>query len=105
MYDFCFKSRNTCLIHIHTCNYFAVVNRVITTSILGKRGRREVAKPTKITTWDREIICLPSCYKKLSVNGIMPIPRNKKDVLGLLELESDCTEDKVKLSQLSVMPL
>lgn len=41
-----------------------------------------MTKPTKITTWDREIICPPNCYKELSVNGIMPIPRKKKDVLA-----------------------
>ena len=76
--------------------------RVITTSILGKCRKREVTKPKKITTWDREIVCLPSCYKELLVDGIMPIPRKKKDVLasfglvGRLHLESDWTEDEVK---------
>ena len=75
---------------------------VVTPSMLGKRRKRVVTKPTKITTWDREIICLPNCYKELSVNGIMPIPRKKKDVLasfglvGRLHLESDWTDEEVK---------
>ena len=61
-----------------------------------------MTKPTKIMTWDREIVCLPNCYKDLSVDGIMPIPRKKKDVLasfgliGRLHLESDWTDDEVK---------
>jgi len=28
------------------------------------------------------IVCLPSCYKELSVDGIMPIPRKEEDVLA-----------------------
>ena len=58
-----------------------------------------MAKPTKITTWDREIVCLPNCYKELSVNEIMPIPRKKErrtGLVGRLHLESDWTDEEVK---------
>lgn len=74
-------------------------------SILGKRRRkREVAtKPAKVASWDREVICLPSCYVELfSSNGVMPIPRKKKDVLGAfgligkIHLESTWTESEVQ---------
>ena len=72
-------------------------------SILGKRRRRKVSmKPSKIVTWDREVICLPHSYMKMfSTNGVMPIPRKKKDILasfglvGRLHLESDWSESEV----------
>ena len=72
-------------------------------SILGKRQRRKVSmKPSKIVTWDREVVCLPHSYMKMfSTNGVMPIPRKKKDILasfglvGRLHLESDWLESEV----------
>jgi len=69
-------------------------------SILGKR-RRNVSKKNGKVTWDREIICLPNCYIKFSSNGVLPIPRKKKDALasfglvGRLHLESDWSESEV----------
>ena len=72
-------------------------------SILGKRRQKNVSKrSSKVVTWDREIICLPNCYKSLfSSNGVLPIPRKKKDILasyglvGRLHLESDWSEGDV----------
>ena len=71
-------------------------NSITVPSILGKRRKRDHApKPAKIVSWDREVICLPCCYMELfDSNGVMPIPRKKKDVLasfgliGKVHLES-----------------
>lgn len=54
------------------------------------------AKPSKIVMWDREVVCLPKSYMDLfNCDGVLPIPRKKKDILvsfglvGKLHLESD----------------
>ena len=58
------------------------------------------AKSQKTVTWDRTIICLPSCYPECSKSGKdIAIPRKKRAILaangliGKIHLESDWTED------------
>ena len=60
----------------------------MTPSVLGKRRRKSiVAKSSKVTTWDREVICLPKSYMDLySSDGVLPIPRKKKDILASFDL-------------------
>ena len=86
---------------------FLMVNSGLTAtnvpSILGKRRKRHTSvKPSKITAWDRELVCLPKCYMTMfNTNGVLPIPRKKKDILasfglvGRLHLESDWSEQEV----------
>lgn len=75
-------------------------------SILGRRRRRKQggakAKSPKVVSWDRTIICLPSCYQEVSKSGKdIAIPRKKRAILasngliGKVHLESDWTEDEV----------
>ena len=75
-------------------------------SILGRRRRQRQggakAKSQKVVSWDRTIICLPSCYPECSKSGKdIAIPRKKRAVLaangliGKIYLESDWTEDDV----------
>ena len=72
-------------------------------SILGKRRKRHTSvKPSIITAWDRELMCLPKCYMTLfNTNGVLPIPPKKKDILaslglvGRLHLESDWSKQEV----------
>ena len=74
-----------------------------TPSILGKRRRKTVAaKSSKIISWDREVVCLPQSYMDLfGLDGVLPIPRKKKDILasfglvGKVHLESDWTAAEV----------
>lgn len=61
-----------------------------------------VAKPSKVITWDREVVCLPKSYMELfGSDGVLPIPRKKKDILasfdlvGKLHLESNWTAAEV----------
>ena len=69
----------------------------MTPLVLGKwRRKSTVAKPSKLITWDREVVCLPKSYMDLfASNGVLPVPRKKKDVLasfglvGKVHLESD----------------
>lgn len=75
----------------------------MTPSILGKRRKKSiVAKPSKVITWDREVVCLPKSYMDLfGSDGVLPIPRKKKDILasldlvGKVHLESDWTAAEV----------
>ena len=75
----------------------------MTPSVLGKQRRKStVAKPSKLITWDREVVCLPKSYMDLfASNGLLPVPRKKKDVLasfdlvGKVHLESDWTAAEV----------
>ena len=72
--------------------------------MLGKRRKRHTtSKLAKVVSWDRKVICLPSCYNELfSSNGVMLIPRKKKDVLasfgliGKIHLEFTWTESEVQ---------
>ncbi len=76
-------------------------------SIMGRRKKAKCrggppAKHAKIVSWDRTIICLPSCYPEYckSVSGIA-IPRKKRSLLsahgliGKLHLESDWSQEDV----------
>ena len=75
----------------------------VTPSILGKRRRKStVQKPSKVITWDREVVCLPKSYMDLfASDGVLPVPRKKKDILasfdlvGKVHLESDWTAAEV----------
>ena len=60
------------------------------------------AKASKIVMWDREVVCLPKSYMDLfNSNGVLPIPRKKKDIMasfglmGKLHLESDWSPAEV----------
>lgn len=60
------------------------------------------AKSSKIISWDREVVCLPQSYMDLfGSDGVLPIPRKKKDILasfglvGKVHLESDWTAAEV----------
>lgn len=59
------------------------------------------AKAPKLTTWDRTIVCLPSCYVESSRASDIPIPRKKRSILaasgliGKIHLESDWLEEEV----------
>ena len=60
------------------------------------------AKPSNIILWDREVVCLPQSYMDLfGSDGVLPIPRKKKDILasfglvGKVHLESDWTAAEV----------
>ena len=74
----------------------------MTPSVLGKRRRKStVAKPSKLITWDREVVYLPKSYMDLfASNGLLPVP-HKKDVLASFDLvrkvhlESDWTAAEV----------
>ena len=66
----------------------------------GREERRLNLK--KVVSWDRTIICLPSCYPECSKSGKdIAIPRKKRAALaahgliGKIHLESDWTEDDV----------
>ena len=55
-----------------------------------------------MTTWDRTIVCLPSCYPQYcQVAAGIAIPRKKRSVLaangliGKVHLESDWTEEEM----------
>ena len=94
-------SKGIVLLHNILCSASAEATTV--PLILGKRRRRKVSvKPSKVVAWDREVVCLPHSYMKLfSTNGVMLIPRKKKDTLasfglvGRLHLESDWSECEV----------
>lgn len=77
-------------------------------SILGRRRRTRSSaassrtKAPKVVTWDRTIVCLPSCYPQYFGSGRgIAIPRKKRSVLaangliGKIHLESDWSEDEV----------
>ena len=56
----------------------------------------------KVVTWDRTIVCLPSCYPQYCRSGGgIAIPRKKRSILaangliGKIHLESDGSEDEL----------
>ena len=95
-----------CINHFLFCPWYT--SSIPLPSILGRwrRSRSTVAssrtKALKVVTWDRTIVCLPSCYPQYCKSGGgIAIPRKKRSVLaangliGKIHLESDWSEDEV----------
>lgn len=83
--------------------YLFYFHRIPLPSILGRRRRVSKcvgpkAKAPKVITWDRTIVCLPSCYVESLKSSDIPIPRKKwaaNGLIGKIHLESDWTEEEV----------
>ena len=95
-----------CINHFLFCPWYT--SSIPLPSILGRwrRSRSTVAssrtKALKVVTWDRTIVCLPSCYPQYCKSGGgIALPRKKRSVLaangliGKIHLESDWSEDEV----------